>query len=134
MKILYLLHAPFETPGIIEGWALEKGYTQVYLSGFAGDPIPQSDPDIALLIAMGGPQSLPQDLDRHPYLKSEVELIRNTLQAKIPVLGFCLGAQLIGEALGAHTEPSPFKEVGIYPITLTEEGRRDPLLANLPPT
>lgn len=46
--------------------------------------------------------------------------------------GFCLGAQLIGEALHARAERSPFKEVGVFPVTLTDEGERDPLLANVP--
>ncbi len=81
---------------------------------------------------MGGPQSAASDLNKYPYLKDEVELLRSALKAKIPVFGFCLGAQLLGEALGAHAERSLHKEIGIFPILLTEKGMQDPLLANLP--
>jgi GMP synthase (glutamine-hydrolysing) len=130
MRILYLLHAPFELPGFIESWASEKGHQQIYVCPFKGEKIPPTS-SFDLIIAMGGPQSAVQ-LDEAPYLKDEIVLIRNAMKAKIPVLGFCLGAQLIGEALGAHAERSPFKEVGVFPITLTEEGMRDLLLANSP--
>lgn len=129
MKILQLLHAPFETPGIIESWAADKNYEQSYSSPFTGEKLPRSSFD--LIIVMGGPQSA-LNLEKAPYLKDEIALIREALKAKIPVLGFCLGAQLIGEALGAPAEHSPYKEVGIFPISLTEEGMSDPLLANLP--
>lgn len=128
MKILYLLHAPFELPGAIESWAALKGFSQSYVSPYLGEPIPPTS-SFDLLIAMGGPQS---PLDPDPYLKDEIALIREALKANIPVLGFCLGAQLLGEALGARTAHSPFKEVGVYPIEMTFEGSRDPLLANLP--
>lgn len=125
MKILYLLHAPFELPGAIESWAANKGFSQTYVSPYLGEKV-RSHGDFNMIVAMGGPQS-PLELDKDPYLKDEIVLIRNALKAKIPVLGFCLGAQLIGEALGAKTERSPFKEVGVFPIELTEEGIKDPL-------
>lgn len=134
MKILFLLHAPFELPGIIESWASEKGFELSYASPFAGENLPKSNLAIDLIISMGGPQSAALDLSNYTYLNDEVDLIRNALKASIPVLGFCLGAQLIGEALGARTERSPYKEIGIYPITLTEKGARDPLLQGLPNT
>src|SRR5690349_9474416 len=118
MKILFLLHAPFELPGLIESWASGQGFECTYASPFAGEEIPQSKLGIDLIVSMGGPQSAALDLSNYIYLKEEVDLIRNALNARTPVLGFCLGAQLIGEALGARTERSPHKEIGIYPITL----------------
>jgi len=134
MKILFLLHAPFELPGIIESWASEKGFELSYVSPFAGEDLPRANLAVDLIISMGGPQSAVLDLSGYAYLNQEVDLIRNALKANIPVLGFCLGAQLIGEALGARTERSPHKEIGIHPITLTEEGILDPLLQGLPHT
>jgi GMP synthase (glutamine-hydrolysing) len=80
-----------------------------------------------MLIVMGGPQS-PLAISAAPYLADEVSLVRQALQKNIHVLGFCLGAQLIGEALGAVTSRSPEKEVGVYPIHLTLDGLEDPLL------
>ena len=65
---------------------------------------------------------------RSGYLAEEIELIKQSLKADKKVLGFCLGAQLIGEALGAEVCKSPEKEIGVYPISLTDEGKKDPLL------
>ena len=80
---------------------------------------------------MGGPQS-PREIEKDPYLKDEIQLIQKAIQEDKLILGFCLGAQLIGEALEAKTERSPEKEIGVYPITLTKEGVCDPLLQGLP--
>jgi GMP synthase (glutamine-hydrolysing) len=125
MKILYVLHADFELPGMIEVWANEKGYSQTFWRPFAGEKLKRGDFD--LLILMGGPQS-PLEIDNDPYLLDEIALAKKAIAARIPVLGFCLGAQIIGEALGAKTERSPHKEVGVFPIALTEDGKKDPLL------
>ena len=131
MKILFLIHAEFETPGYIEGWAAEKNCTLGYCCPFKGEKLPRGS-SFDLIISMGGPQSASSDLNKYPYLNNEVDFLRDALKAKTPVLGFCLGAQLIGEALGAPTERSPHKEIGVFPILLTEEGVQDPLLATLP--
>jgi GMP synthase (glutamine-hydrolysing) len=130
MKILYLIHTECELPGTIETWAAEKGFEQAYACPFLGQDLPSLS-SFDCLIAMGGPQSA-ADLRTFPYLEDEIALIRDALKARIPVLGFCLGAQLIGEALGTNTERSPCKEIGVFPIELTHEGVQDPLLANLP--
>src|SRR3990167_675330 len=84
-----------------------------------------------MLILMGGPQS-PLKIGEFPYLADEIDLIKTAFLQNKRILGFCLGAQLIGEALGAPTGRSPEKEVGVYPVTLTEEGKKDPLLTDLP--
>ena len=131
MEILFILHVSFETPGYIENWAAQKNYKPTYCSPFKGEKLPRGS-SFDLIVSMGGPQSAIQDLNKYPYLTDEVEFLRSALKAKVPVLGFCLGAQLLGEALGASTESSPHKEIGIFPIVLTEEGAQDPLLANLP--
>lgn len=131
MKILFILHVAFETPGYIEDWAVQKNYSPTYCFPFKGESLPHSS-SFDLIVSMGGPQSAGPDLEQYPYLIDEVEFLRSALKAKIPVLGFCLGAQLLGEALGAPAERSPYKEIGVFPILLTEEGAQDPLLANLP--
>lgn len=66
-----------------------------------------------------------------PYLIEEINFIKESIQQNKKILGFCIGAQLIGEALVARTECSPEKEVGVYLITLTNEGLKDPLLEGL---
>lgn len=131
MHILFIQHAEFETPGYIEDWAAKKNCKMDYCSPFKGEKLPLGS-SFDLIISMGGPQSASSDLDKYPYLKNEVDFLKCALKKKTPVFGFCLGAQLIGEALGASTERSPHKEIGIFPILLTEEGMQDPLLVNLP--
>lgn len=130
MKIHYIIHAEFEGPGIIEEWAKAKEIDQQHYKPFLGDKLPVVE-EKDLVIIMGGPQS-PLQREEAPYLQEEIDFIRGCIQKKVPILGFCLGAQLIGEALGAQTEKSPFKEVGFFPIDLTEKGKEDPLLNHLP--
>lgn len=126
MKILYILHADFETPGVIAAWATEKGYHQTYVRPFKGEKL-SSHSSFDLIVSMGGPQDA-VTLDTL-YLKEEVNFLRDAMKAKIPVLGFCLGAQLMGAALGAPAERSPHKEIGIFPITLSQDGLNDPILS-----
>lgn len=132
MDILCVTHADFETPGIIEDWAKDHGHDFSFCRPYAGDAMPETA-SCDFLIVMGGPQS-PLKTDEFPYLQEEIAFIQKAIKTNAIILGFCLGAQLIGEALGTTTERSPEKEVGVYPITLTEEGRQDPVLQNLPKT
>lgn len=67
-------------------------------------------------------------------MQSEVRFIASTIRAGKIVLGVCLGAQLIGVALGAKAEKSPEKEIGVFPISLTSAGKKDLLLADFPAT
>jgi len=130
MKILCLTHADFETPGIIEDWARERQYEFAICKPYLGqNSLEQSAFDF--LIVMGGPQS-PLQLEESPYLKNEIKLIQQAISDSKMVLGFCLGAQLIAEALGAKTEHSPEKEIGVFPVTLTAEGMQDPILEGFP--
>lgn len=130
MNILCITHADFETPGVIQNWALENNYSFKLEKPYKGDILSSID-NFDLLIIMGGPQNL-QKLTNYPYLIAEIDLIKEAITKNKKVLGFCLGAQLISEALGIKTLSSPEKEVGVYPISLTLEGINDPLLKNMP--
>jgi GMP synthase (glutamine-hydrolysing) len=125
MNILCISHADFETPGIIEEWANQSGYNFTICKPYDGENC-LVHANFDFLIIMGGPQS-PTKIEKYPYLQDEITLIKQAVQSHKIVLGICLGAQLIGEALGGTTTRSPEKEVGVFPITLTEEGIRDPL-------
>lgn len=130
MKILCILHSDFETPGVIEDWAVASNHSFLICKPYQGESCLQQE-EFDLLIIMGGPQS-PLEIDKAPYLKDEIALIQRSISQDKVIIGFCLGAQLIGEALGAKTENSPYKEVGVFPITLTDEGLIDPLLQGFP--
>ncbi|MCT8998895.1 glutamine amidotransferase [Chelativorans intermedius] len=75
-----------------------------------------------LLVVLGGPVGACED-ERYPFLRGEADLIRARLEANLPTMGICLGAQLIARAAGARVFPGPAKEIGFAPIALTEEGR-----------
>jgi GMP synthase (glutamine-hydrolysing) len=132
MKIVCITHADFETPGVIEDWAQSKNYEFTVCKPYKGDKCPDAQ-DFDFLVVMGGPQD-GKDLSKTPYLVDEVLLIQQAITENKTIIGFCLGAQLIGQALGAQTERSPEKEVGVFPITLNEEGESNALLTGFPTT
>lgn len=80
------------------------------------------------LIVLGGPMNVDQT-DTYPNLVTETGLIRDAVERGMPVLGICLGSQLIAKALGAHVLKNKTKEIGWYDVTPTKEGESDPLLS-----
>ncbi|MEL7450071.1 MAG: gamma-glutamyl-gamma-aminobutyrate hydrolase family protein, partial [Pseudomonadota bacterium] len=80
------------------------------------------------LIVLGGPMNVGQ-VDEYPHLATEMRLIAEALDRGMPVLGICLGAQLMAAALGANVQANPAPEIGWYDVTPTEHGESDPLLA-----
>lgn len=128
MNVHILMHEPFEAPGAILDWAARRGHVVSYTRFYDREELP--DDAGAFLIVLGGPQR-PSTKDC-PYFDApaEIAFIRNAIDAGTSVLGICLGAQLIGEALGARFERSPHREVGVFPVTLTAED--DPILSGFP--
>jgi GMP synthase (glutamine-hydrolysing) len=94
---------------------------------FAGDEVPR-DPQDGLVV-LGGGMGVYQ-LDRLPHLRSEIELLRRALDQGVPVLGICLGAQLLAAALGGEVAKAPHKEIGFYRVRV--EAREDALFAGAP--
>lgn len=130
MRIQYIAHDDCLPPGALMDWAERHGFSSQICKPFRGEPLPSAD-DFDWLIVLGGPQR-PHYFDKYPYLKDEIALIAEAKEQGKPLLGFCLGAQLIGEAHGARTGHSPNQEIGVFPIELSEAGRQDPLLEGLP--
>jgi len=130
MRIHTIIHAPFEQPGVIESWAHNQGYDLSATHTYKDEKLPDASL-IDFLIVMGGPQS-PLQLDKYPYLRNEITLTKQMIDQNKAVLGICLGAQIISESLGAKTERSPHREIGVYPIQLTKDGEHDPVFKNFP--
>lgn len=124
MRIHFIIHESFEAPGAYEAWAKNRGNSVTYSRVYEGEPLPESPNGIDFLIVMGGPQSPATTLDECPHFDAAAEksLISKSVSSGCAVIGVCLGSQLIGEALGGRFEHSPEKEIGKFPIHLTQDG------------
>jgi GMP synthase (glutamine-hydrolysing) len=129
--VLVLQHAQSEGLGTIEESLQASGHTFKYLRTFAGDAVPPHSGDSPGLILMGGPMGV-YEYNRYPFLRDEMKLIESFLKEEKPVLGVCLGSQLLAAALGAEVKKGPRKEIGWYPIRLSLEAKDDVLCSGQP--
>ncbi len=102
-------HTPSEGPGHIAEFLRAQGIPFVLHLVDQGNPIPTSATDSSGLVFMGGPMSVNDDL---PWIADSLNLIRAAVAADIPVLGHCLGGQLMAKALGGTVSANPVKEIG----------------------
>jgi len=114
MKIHYLQHMAFEDLGNIEDWAIEKSHTLTATKFFENDPLPEID-TFDFLIVLGGPMNI-YDEKVYPWLNAEKQFLKKAIQSKKKILGICLGAQLLADALRAKVYPNLEKEIGWFPI------------------
>lgn len=133
MKIHFIIHESFESPAAIETWAKTHHHILSYTHLYTGELL-SFDQEFDLLIIMGGPQSPSTTLAECAYFdaKTEINFIRQAIDKDKLVLGICLGAQLIGEALGAAHEHSTNKEIGVFNVKLTQEAAEDPFISHFP--
>lgn len=117
----YLQHVPFEALGSIEAWLSANHHTVSSTHLYAQEPLPDVTA-LEMLVVMGGPMGI-YDYHEHPWLKPEKQFIRACIEAGKPVLGICLGAQLIADVLGGKVTRNPEKEIGWFPIEVTAQGR-----------
>jgi GMP synthase-like glutamine amidotransferase len=114
MKVHVLQHVPFEDLGSIARWLEARGAQITYTRFFENYRLPALS-TIDMIIAMGGPMSVNDEIQL-PWLKPEKQFIRDAVVRGVPVLGVCLGAQLIASAMGARIYRSPVQEIGWFPI------------------
>lgn len=120
MRAHYLQHVPFEGLGSIEAWLRARGYS-IAATRFFEDPALPDPAAIDLLVVMGGPMSV-NDEDALPWLAAEKRFVRTAIGAGVPVLGVCLGAQLIASAMGARVRAARRKEIGWFPVEAVRPG------------
>ncbi|MEM7618834.1 MAG: type 1 glutamine amidotransferase [Pseudomonadota bacterium] len=131
MRLHSFQHIPFETLAMIEDWALVRGHSLSATHFFEADFCLPGAQDYDALVVMGGPMGI-HDYKEHPWLKSEKEHIQVAIEAGKPVLGVCLGAQLIAHVLGAEVKPNIHKEIGWMPIKMSGEAAYHPIASDLP--
>jgi len=133
MKLHIIMHEYFEGPAAIELWANRNKHQITYTRLYLREPFHLTC-DFDFLIVMGGPQSPATTLTEcsHFDVAKEIRFIQKSIQQNKILLGICLGAQLIGEALGAKFAHSPNREIGVFEITMTDASQRDPIFSTFP--
>jgi GMP synthase-like glutamine amidotransferase len=130
VNIHFLQHAPGEGPGQIAHWAAAHGHALSGTHWYRGDAPPEPAA-IDFLAIMGGGMNIYEHRN-HPWLVPEKALIAEVIALGKPVLGVCLGAQLIADVMGGKVYQNPQFEIGWFPIRTLEELRGHPLFAHFP--
>ena len=129
MNVLVLQHIACEPPGVFEDVLREREIELHRVELDEGDDLPDWRTFDAI-VAMGGPMSVNDD-ESLPWLADEKRAIGEAVRAGTPYWGVCLGVQLLAASLGARVYAGPEPEVGLLPVELTDEGRADPVFAEL---
>lgn len=129
MRVHVLQHAAFERLGSIASWLEERRARVSVTPFFESDELP-SLREVDMVIALGGPMSV-NDEAQFPWLIAEKRFLREAIRDGIPVLGVCLGAQLIASALGAKVRRNEWTEIGWFPVIAE---RVPSTIVALPPT
>jgi len=128
-KLLVFQHVPYEILGTFDPLLKNEGFRVRYIN-FGREP----DPEVNIgkydgLIVLGGPMNVSQT-EKYPHLLVEERLLARALELDMPIMGICLGAQLLAKTLGAKVMRCPEKEIGWYDVTPTEAGLKDPVLGH----
>lgn len=126
MKVIIIKHIDIEGPGTIGDFLDGSNIPYHVIDIFNGEPLPDSLSDTSVVIVLGGPMNVYEE-DKYPFLKQENEFLKGVIEAELPTLGFCLGAQLIAKAKGAIVRKASHKEIGWFQISLNVNGSNDPL-------
>ncbi len=133
MNLHYFQHVPFEDPAYVLEWAARQENITLSKTALYDEHELPAQESIDALLVMGGPMSV-HDREQYGWLNKEMRFIEEAMKAEIPVLGICLGAQLIATICGAPVRKNREKEIGWFPVTLSEAASLDPVFHQLPTT
>jgi GMP synthase (glutamine-hydrolysing) len=131
--ILAFRHVPHESLGTLEVTLAAADLPFRYVDSFDTAVAPPDPSQCRGAVVLGGPMNVDES-EKYPFLAQELDWIRAALAARLPLLGICLGSQLLAKALGAKVYPNSTKEIGFYPLHMTPDGVTDPLLSVCRPT
>lgn len=129
--ILITRHAPGEGPGYLAEFLARQGLPYRLIKIDENEPLPESLAEFSGLVLMGGPMSVNDPL---PWIPPVLHLVREAMDADKPVLGHCLGGQLMSQALGGAVGRNPVKEIGWLPVQALDNDRARAWLGDLGPT
>ncbi len=133
-QILVIQNDADEGAGVLDTCLKEAEFTTDYhlASSEAFDPqnLLENADTYAGLVILGGAQSV-NEKDIYPYLESEKEITQRFIELEKPIMGLCLGAQIIANTLGAEIYANDKKEIGWFPLKMTDPGTKDPLTNNI---
>ena len=124
LRVSVLQHVPFEGPASAGSWLRARGH-HVRIHRLWLDDAPPTPESTDLAVIMGGPMAV-YESDRYRWMARETHAIERLLEARVPLLGICLGAQLVASALGATVYPAPTKEIGWWPVEFSARTDVDP--------
>ncbi|HWU67849.1 MAG TPA: type 1 glutamine amidotransferase [Stenotrophobium sp.] len=130
LRVHWLQHVAFEDLGCIAPWLAARNATVTQTRLYAGETLPKAG-DFDWLIVMGGPMNIYEE-SAHPWLVAEKALIREACAAGRRLLGICLGAQLIADALGAPVTRNAHREIGWFPVQMNAAAASSKLFAGFP--
>ena len=129
MRILVFQHHDIEHPGRLGSTLRDHGHRLDIRRPDTGDALPPDLDDVHAIVVMGGPQNVD---DGHAWLGREMELVRDAHERELPVVGICLGAQLVARALGGEVASMDRPEWGFGEVEITVEGQTETMLAGIP--
>lgn len=121
MRIISLMHVPFEDAANLGVWAAERGHTVDPVHLYAGQQPPAVE-DVEAVFVMGGPMNIYEEAE-HPWLKKEKEFLKKCVERDKILVGVCLGGQLLADVLGGKVTQNPHKEIGWYEVISTADAQ-----------
>ncbi len=128
--VLFLQNITLEGPGTIGSFLETRNIPIVIRDLYKGHHIPDKITEFGAVIVLGGPMNVDEE-DKYPFLKLEKEFLRECVHKRVPVLGTCLGGQLLAAALGAKVKKNKCPEIGWMNVEMTPAGKNNILFSGL---